>query len=85
MTAQITFKVDSSLKNSVESILDELGISMADVLRIFLKKVQNERGIPFKIKCGSKPNAETINAINSEDETEYKNMKEFWKDVETSN
>jgi DNA-damage-inducible protein J len=51
MTTQINVRVEESLKKSVEEIFNNLGITMAEAFRIFLKKVQSEGGIPFSMKC----------------------------------
>ena len=43
-------RVDKSLKAEAEDILDKLGIEMPTAIRMFLKKVVLEGGIPFDTK-----------------------------------
>jgi DNA-damage-inducible protein J len=54
-------RIDSNLKNEVESIFHELGLSTSQAITLFLKKVKMERGIPFELKI---PNETTIKAMN---------------------
>ena len=53
-TTQINVRIDNQLKNEVELIFDKLGINTADAIRIFLKKVKSENGIPFSLKLEKK-------------------------------
>ena len=40
-------RVDEDLKNQAAEILDKIGIDLSTAVRMFLKKVIIERGIPF--------------------------------------
>ena len=40
-------RVDEELKNQAAEILDKIGIDLSTAVRMFLKKVIIERGIPF--------------------------------------
>jgi len=53
-------RVDSHLKNEVETIFAELGLTTSQAITLFLKKVKTERGIPFELKL---PNATTLQSI----------------------
>lgn len=55
-TTQINVRIDNQLKNDVELIFDKLGISTADAIRMFLKKVKSENGIPFSLKLEKENN-----------------------------
>lgn len=50
MQTQMNIKLDKDLKDSVERILNRLGLNMADAIRVFLSKVRQEQGIPFELK-----------------------------------
>ncbi len=45
--AVLQVRVDDDLKNQSAEILDALGIDLSTAVRMFLKKVVLERGIPF--------------------------------------
>ena len=43
MTAQMNIKIEKDLKNKVENILYQLGISNSEAVRIFFNKVISEK------------------------------------------
>lgn len=43
-------RVDSRLKIDSEAILERLGLTTADAIRIFLHQVRMQRGLPFDLK-----------------------------------
>ncbi len=43
-------RIDDELKWQSEEILNEIGIDLSTAVRVFLKKVIMERGIPFDMK-----------------------------------
>lgn len=59
----LNIRVDKTLKNNAETVLDEFGLSMTTAITMFLKQVVREQGIPFDLHL-EKPNAETIAAMN---------------------
>jgi DNA-damage-inducible protein J len=60
-SAQITARIDPSLKQETEKIFDELGLSTTQAITLFFKQVTLRQGLPFAV---SVPNAETRQAIN---------------------
>nr|VFK20620.1 MAG: DNA-damage-inducible protein J [Candidatus Kentron sp. LPFa]VFK68516.1 MAG: DNA-damage-inducible protein J [Candidatus Kentron sp. UNK]VFK73616.1 MAG: DNA-damage-inducible protein J [Candidatus Kentron sp. UNK] len=71
-SGHVQSKVEPELKKSAEDILSQIGLSMSDALRIFLKQVVFQRGLPFDLRL---PNHETIQAI--EDVKMGENFQEF--------
>ncbi|MFA5428291.1 MAG: type II toxin-antitoxin system RelB/DinJ family antitoxin [Sulfurimonas sp.] len=61
LDATVRARIDSGLKNEVEAIFHELGLTTSQAITLFLKKVKIERGIPFELKI---PNETTIKAMN---------------------
>jgi DNA-damage-inducible protein J len=47
--ATLSIRVDEDLKKSVERLAKELGMSLTTLVTVFLKVVEREREIPFKI------------------------------------
>lgn len=47
--AQINIKVDDQLKDDVSKIFDEMGIDLTSGIKIYLKKVQQTKKIPFEL------------------------------------
>ena len=60
LNATVRARVDSNLKQEVEEILKEIGLSTSQAITLFLKRIKYEKGIPFELKV---PNATTIQAM----------------------
>ncbi len=45
----INFRMDSELKNMMEQICNDIGLSMTSAFTIYAKKVVKEHGIPFDL------------------------------------
>ena len=60
--AQISLRVDDDVKRGAEQVLNDIGLSMAAAINVFLRKVAREKRIPFELSAGM-PNAETVEAI----------------------
>jgi len=66
LDAIVKTRVDISLKKDFENILKEIGLNSSQALKLFMKRVVMEKGIPFELKI---PNSITLQAIQ-----EAKNM-----------
>lgn len=60
--AQINMRIDDEVKKNAEIVCDEIGISMAAAINIYLKRLGKEHRIPFEVR-GEVPNKETIKAM----------------------
>lgn len=49
----IQVRVDDDLKQEANAVLNEIGIDMPNAIRMFLKRVVLERGLPFETKLPS--------------------------------
>lgn len=47
--AQINIKVDDQLKDDVSAIFNEMGLDITTGIKIYLKRVQRDRRIPFDL------------------------------------
>ncbi len=47
-TSTVQARIDSELKEEAEEILRDIGLSISDGMRIFLRQVVNTRGLPFQ-------------------------------------
>lgn len=59
-TAVITTRVDPELKSSAEQVLEQLGMTTAQAITMFLKQVELNQGLPFTPKL---PPAEQQDAM----------------------
>lgn len=48
--ATLSIRIDETDKESFEQICNSMGLSVSDAVKIFVKKVINERAIPFEVK-----------------------------------
>ena len=69
-TASVNTRVDPVLKEQAESILDELGMSMATAMNLFLKQIVIHNGIPFDLRI---PKAKPI-AYEALTDDEFNNL-----------
>ena len=76
LNATVRARVDSNLKQEVEEILKEIGLSTSQAITLFLKRIKYEKGIPFELKV---PNATTIQAMEEAQQNigETINFEEF--------
>ena len=87
MNSLIQARVDSKVKNDAEKIMNQLGISLNEAIRMFLMQVIIHKGIPFKptLKPEYEPNEMLQQIIadveNKKDLTRYKNTDEMWQDL----
>ena len=59
-TGHVQVRIDSDIKQSAESIFNQLGFTSSDAVRMFFHQVVINNGLPFEVKI---PNAETIQAM----------------------
>ena len=45
----MNLRIDAKLKKSAEKITNELGLSMASAITLYLKALVREKGIPFSV------------------------------------
>lgn len=61
-TSSINVKVDEKLKSNALEVLNYLGLSLTDAIRIYLNQIVLNNGIPFDVKL-HKYNSKTIAAM----------------------
>jgi DNA-damage-inducible protein J len=64
MDAIIKSRIDLDLKNEVERVLSELGLTVSDAIRMTFKQIAARQGLPFDVKI---PNAQTQSAMRDAD------------------
>ena len=56
-------RVNDQLKNNVEIILEELGLSMSFAINMYLKQIEAKRGIPFDVVLESEEKIKDIESL----------------------
>ena len=46
-----TLRIDDSLKDELDDVFNQIGITMTSAINIFLRQVARTRSIPFEISC----------------------------------
>lgn len=78
MSDYLRIRLPSDLKQEAEIVFNDMGMSISEAVRIFIKQAVNRGALPF-IPQGKKPNATTLEsfqeAINGD--TEQFTLSEF--------
>jgi DNA-damage-inducible protein J len=59
-TSVIHTRIDSSLKADAESILEKIGLTSSEAVRLFYRQIELNQGIPFDVKIPNKLTAKTL-------------------------
>jgi DNA-damage-inducible protein J len=59
-TTDVRSRIEPDLKDRASEVLAECGLSLSDAIRLFLRQVVAQEGLPFAVKT---PNATTIAAM----------------------
>ena len=60
MTAEVRARISPQLKTQATAVLADCGLNISDAVRLFLRQVVTQRGLPFSVKV---PNATTRAAL----------------------
>ena len=61
-STMIHVRIDEELKDKATQALDAMGLTLADAVRIYLKRIAADQAIPFDVKV---PNSETVAAMEA--------------------
>ena len=72
----IQLRIDDKTKNSAKKVLDELGVDMSSAIKVYLRQIVINKGIPFKLvtENGFTPEEEREILKASEDAKKGKNV-----------
>ena len=72
-------RIEAELKQDVERIFKEVGLTMSDAIKLFLSQVRLNNGLPFDVKI---PNRETrrahADAVAEHNLTSYSSVDELF-------
>lgn len=60
MTTEVRTRISPQLKTEATAVLADCGLNISDAVRLFLRQVVSQRGLPFQVKV---PNATTVAAL----------------------
>lgn len=61
-TATIRTRIEPALKDEVEGILEELGLTASETVHLLYRQIKLQRGLPFDVRI---PNALTTRTLNA--------------------
>jgi len=83
-SATIQARIDPSVKNKAQRILNKLNISMSEAVSIFLTQVSLTNGIPFEIKIPNNLTEETLRkSENGEDLHEVSDVNQLLEELKS--
>ena len=74
-------RIDRHVKEEATSVLDKMGLSVSDAIRMLLIRVAREKALPFDVRI---PNAETAAAIEEARQGKlesFNSVEELMKDL----
>ena len=77
--ALINIRVDDSLKENVETILEDMGLNMTTAITIYLKEIVRSKQIPFTIVSSINNIEENVSSKEEPVDETYNKIKEFAK------
>ena len=83
-TEQMHIRVEPALKAEAEAVLSQLGLRAPEFVRMALRQVVLQRGLPFAVRI---PNAATIAALNEPTHNlkQFESVDDLFADIETRN
>ena len=76
----IRARIEPELKDKVEKVFNELGLTITEAITLFYKQVDLNKGLPFPVKI---PNKITLQAIEEVENgiglTEYQSTEDMFK------
>lgn len=84
----INIRMDAELKNNLDQLCNELGMTISTAVNIFAKAMVRKGGIPFEVRL-NRPNKETLEAFQEIEEMKknpsaykrYDNVREMMKEL----
>ena len=81
-TSTIQVRIDEKTKKQAQTVLGALHISMSEAVKLFLRQVVLQRGIPFEIKIPNELARETLEeAERGEDVKESASVEALFEDL----
>jgi DNA-damage-inducible protein J len=70
--ATVNARIEPDLKIKAEGILNQVGLSSAEAIRLFYKQICLSKGLPFEVRI---PNKKTLKAMQDADNRKTQKVK----------
>lgn len=82
-TATVRARIEPDLKQEVEKLFHELGLSTTDAINIFFKQVKLRHGLPFEVAIPNELTQKVLEeADNGIDLVRHKSIEDMYKSLE---
>lgn len=82
-TATIQVRIDQNTKQKAIKILNTLNIDMSEAIKMYLKQIILNKGIPFDLRIPNKVTAKSmVKTEAGKDLHEVKNVDELFKEID---
>ena len=61
-TADVRARIEPKLKDDVENILAQLGLTPSDAIHLLYRQIKLQRGLPFDVRIPNELTAQTLRA-----------------------
>jgi DNA-damage-inducible protein J len=81
-TTDVRSRIEPAIKDRASSVLAACGLTLSDAIRLFLRQVIAQQGLPFEIRI---PNAETVEAMREAraiGKARFSGVQELFDDLE---
>ena len=81
-TSVISARIDPELKNTVEEIFRDLGLTTAQAITLFYKQVELQQGLPFIVRIPNDVTLSTLRETRSRyDLEEFNTVEDLFNDL----
>lgn len=80
--AFVRARIDENIKNEAADVLEEMGLTVSDLVRITLTRVAHEKALPFELRVPNKLTEETLTkSERGEDLHHAEDAQEMFRDL----
>ena len=80
-SSSINVRIDQQLKINAEEILEQIGLTASDAVRILYKQVCLHHGLPFELKLPSDETLEAIRELESGKDSTHTGFKSLMSSI----
>lgn len=80
-TEVVRARIDAGLKKEAADVLETMGLSVSDAIRIMLVRVVADRSLPFDIRSPNRETEAALEAASHGDVTRFKNVAYLMADL----
>ena len=84
-TSTISARIDPELKNTVDQVFKDLGLTTAQAITLFYKQVELQHGLPFSVRMPTEPTRKALEDAKLRRNLEtFNNVEDLFEDLGVS-